>query len=408
MSGELHPDEAMAGLKAAVAAFRNRDQSALTDSARGEELRELRAVLDSLEGEFCSSARSFQRRGGHAIEGACTAVGWLGRNCKMSSNAAADRLCVGKALESLPKVSAALAAGEIGFQSASVLCHLHEQLGEKKDLFDEDEMLELARPHTVKNLRVLCFYARHAADPDGFFNDAEANREGRYLNISQMPDGMYALDGALDAEGGAAVRTAIDSLSAPGGVEETRTPAQRRADALVELTHHALDQGTLPARRGVKPHLTVTTTLEGLKNEVGAPAADLELSLPVSTRTLERIACDCTISRVLLADSMVIDVGRATRVVSGPARRALGARDRGCRFPGCDRAVSWSSPYHVVAWTRNGETRLNNLVLLCYFHHRLVHEGGWQVVSSGREVRFVPPERGMPRRVRGPGVRWAA
>jgi hypothetical protein len=180
------------------------------------------------------------------------------------------------------------------------------------------------------------------------------------------------------------------------------------ADALGELVQHAMDQGTLPRRNGVKPHVTVTTTLEGLKNEVGAAPAEVELSLPVSTRTLERIACDSTISRVLLADSVVIDVGRATRVVSAPTRRALRTRDRGCRWPGCDRQVNWSTPHHIVAWSRGGPTHLPNLVLLCFFHHRLVHEGGWQVVKAGREFRFVPPERVVMRRVRGPGMRWAA
>ena len=180
------------------------------------------------------------------------------------------------------------------------------------------------------------------------------------------------------------------------------------ADSLVEMAHQSMDEGRLPRRNGVKPHLTVTTTLEGLKNEVGAPAAEVELSLPVSTRTLERIACDCTISRVLLQDSMVVDVGRATRVVSAPTRRALHKRDAGCRFPGCDRKVNWSIPHHIVAWTRYGPTNLNNLVLLCYFHHRLVHEGGWQVVKTNRELRFIPPERVVMRRARGPGWRWAA
>ena len=152
----------------------------------------------------------------------------------------------------------------------------------------------------------------------------------------------------------------------------------------------------------------MTTTLEGLKGEVGVPPAELEHSLPISTRSLERIACDSTVSRVLLADSMVIDVGRATRVVSAPARRALRVRDRGCRFPGCDRQVDWSSPHHILAWSRGGPSNLANLVLLCYFHHRLVHEGGWQVIRSGREFRFLPPERVVMRRARGPGLRWVA
>jgi hypothetical protein len=179
-------------------------------------------------------------------------------------------------------------------------------------------------------------------------------------------------------------------------------------DAVGEIVNHALGQGTLPRRHGVKPHINLTTTIEGLKNELGAPPAELELSLPISTRTLERISCDCTMSRVLLADSMVIDVGRATRVVSAPTMRALRVRDKGCRFPGCDRQVGWSSAHHVDHWSRGGPSNLPNLVLLCHYHHRLVHEGGWQVIKLNREFRFLPPDRVVMRRVRGPGMRWAA
>ena len=178
--------QAMAGLSVAVATFRKRDQASLTTGARGEELAELRRLVDALELEFSSSARTFQVQGGHRAEGAPSAVSWLRHNCNMSSTSAADRLCVGKELESLPKVAAALAAGEIGYQSTSVLCHLRDQLGEKRELFVEDEMLELAKRHTVKDLRLLCLYARHVADPDGFFKDAEEDFSRRRLQISQM------------------------------------------------------------------------------------------------------------------------------------------------------------------------------------------------------------------------------
>src|SRR4029077_1262220 len=184
---------------------------------------------------------------------------------KMSSTSAADRLCVGKELEALPRVAEALASGEIGYQSASLLCHLREQLGDKRELFDEGEMLELARQHTVANLRMLCRYARHVADPDGFFNDSEEDFTRRRLHISQMNDGMHVLDGVLDPVGGAALRSALDGLARRMTPEDRRTYAQRMADALVELPHHALDGGRLPARRGVRPHLSLTTTLEGLK-----------------------------------------------------------------------------------------------------------------------------------------------
>jgi hypothetical protein len=376
---------------------------------RGVDLKRYRAVIDALEGDFASEARHVQETGAHLADGNATAVTWISRLCGMSATSAADRVCVGAQLEALPKVAEALSSGEIGYQSASLLCHLRDQLGDKRELFDEDEMLELARRHSVASLRYLCRYARHCADPDGFFNDAEADYSRRELHISQMPDGMHAIDGMLDPAGGAALRTALDSLAKRLGPDDDRSHKQRMADSLVELAHHAMDEGRLPKRNGVKPHVTVTTTLEGLKDEFGAPAADIELSLPISTRTLERLACDCTISRVLLADSMVIDVGKATRVVSAPTRRALRVRDRGCRWPGCDRQVNWSTPHHIIAWsTKRGPTNLHNLVLLCFYHHRLVHEGGWQVVKAGREFRFIPPERVVMRRARGPGVRWAA
>jgi len=376
--------QAMSGLRAAVATFRKRDQADLTTGARSEELTELRRLMDALELEFSSSARTFQVQGGHLLEGAPSAVSWLRHNCNMSSTSAADRLCVGKELESLPKVAEALATGEIGYQSASVLCHLRDQLGEKRELFVEDEMLELARRHTVKDLRFLCLHARHAADPDGFFKDAEEDFSRRRLQISQMADGMHVIDSVLDAVGGAAVKTALESLTKTFTPDDVRSHSQRMADALVELTHHALDEGRLPSRGGVKPHVSLTTTLAALKGELGAPAVEVEFSLPVSGRTLERFACDCTMSRVLLADSQVIDVGRATRVVSGPTRRALKARDKGCRFAGCDRPVNWTSPHHIEFWARGGKTNVRDLVSVCYFHHRLVHEGGWQVVKAGR------------------------
>ena len=368
----------------------------------------LRAVIDALEGEFAAETQQAGKAGDHFADGWSTVATWISQTCGMYLNSAADRLCVGRQLESLPKIAAALSAGRISYQATSLLCHLRDKLADKQDLFDEDEMLEHARRHSVSDLQKLCRIAWHVANPDGFFNEAEADFSKRRLHISMMSDGMHAIDGVLDPVCGSALRKALEPLAKRRGPEDDRNHSQRMVDAVGELVNHAMDQGTLPRRNGVKPHITVTTTLESLKNEVGAAPADFELSLPLSTRTLERISCDSTISRVLLADSMVIDVGRATRVVSAPTRRALGHRDRGCRWPGCDRQVNWSTPHHIVAWARGGPTRLHNLVLLCYYHHRLVHEGGWQVIKTGREFRFIRPERMVMKRARGPGVRWAA
>src|SRR5450759_463958 len=90
--------------------------------------KELRVVIDALEGVFSTNARRSQRSGEHLVAGNITAASWIARTCGMSITSAADRLCVGEQLESLPKVAAALGSGEISFQSSSVLCHLREQL----------------------------------------------------------------------------------------------------------------------------------------------------------------------------------------------------------------------------------------------------------------------------------------
>src|SRR5207245_9134356 len=99
---------------------------------------------------------------------------------------------------------------------------------------------------------------------------------------------------------------------------------------------------------------------------------------------------------------------RSTRAISPPTHRALKAHHRGCGWPGCDRPINWTTPHHLEFWSRGGPTNLLNLLPLCYYHHRLVHEGGWQGLRVGEHVRFIPPDRVMARRARGPGLRWAA
>src|SRR2546426_8455687 len=367
----------------------------------------LAAVIDGLEGDLCKVLDRGRKRGEYQLARLSPAT-WAARICGMSRNSAADRLCVGKHLDSLPETSAALANGEIGYQAASALCHLRDQLGDNWEPANEAEMVDNARRFSVENLRLCCRHARHVADPDGFDRDREGDFERRWLNVSPMLDGMHSVDGVLDPVTGAAFRAALDSLALWRGPEDRRNHGQRTADALAEMLEHHMNEGRLPRRKGVRPHLTLTTSLQGLKGEVGVQAAELELGIPISGKTVERLACDCTMSRVLMADSVVVDVGRATRIISPATRRALQVRDRGCRWPGCDRPVGWSTPHHIEFWSRGGSTDLDNLVLLCHFHHRLVHEGGWQVVRVGDEIHVIPPEWLQTIYARGPDVRWAA
>ena len=118
---------ALSEFQAAARKFLARDE-------RDVDLKDYRAVIDSLEGDFSSVARDKQRSGAHLVGGNITAASWIARTCDMSVTSAADRLCVGEQLESLPKVAAALASGEIGYQSVSILCHLRDVLGEARAL----------------------------------------------------------------------------------------------------------------------------------------------------------------------------------------------------------------------------------------------------------------------------------
>src|SRR2546425_1232939 len=125
-------------------------------------------------------------------------------------------------------------------------------------------------------------------------------------------------------------------------------------DGLVEL-----------ASAGKPANLQVTATIETLKGFAGAAAGEMELSLPISSTSVQRMACDCSVTRVLLnQESVTIDVGRSKRVISNTLRKALKIRDGHCRWPGCERPASWCDGHHLVHWIHGSETNLGNLVLL--------------------------------------------
>lgn len=186
----------------------------------------------------------------------------------------------------------------------------------------------------------------------------------------------------IDPVGGAAVRTALEPLARKSGEHDDRKLPQRYADALVEM-----------AIGGKPANLQVTATIETLKGLAGAPAGDMEFSLPISATAVQRMACDCSVTRVLLSqESLVMDVGRSKRIASTPLMRALRFRDGHCRWPGCERPASWCDGHHLVHWIHGGPTDLDNLVLLCHRHHRMVHEGEWQLVKTDDgDILTIPP-----------------
>ena len=369
------------------------------------DLSRLTGVLNLLECVRSKAAHRASVRGAHLLVGK-SACSWVASECQMSKASAADRLCVGKQLEKLPRLAGMLSTGEVGFQATSVVCHLQERVGEAGGSIDEEEWVEKARRLSIKELSCEAASTWHAIDPAGFNLKVEEAHERRQLFISECGD-MYRIDGWLEVSAGLAVKLAIDALARPLGGDDRRSPKQRRADAVVELAQHAMDQGRLPARHGVRPHLSVHTTIEGLKGELGAAASQLQEGTPISSKTVQRLACDGTLHRVLKADSRVIDVGRAKRTAQPAQWRGLKARHSTCAWPGCDRPIGWTYAHHLEFWAEGGQTNLRKMVPLCWHHHRLVHEGGWQVVMAGERLEFIAPERVIGTRRRW-GERWAA
>jgi len=309
----------------------------VTGDVIAERLISLRNSIDLLELDFSRMARDFAKADEYDEQGYDSPISWIKANCHMAGGAAADRVCVGEQLEHLGESTVALAEGRIGFAHLALIARTSAAVGER---LNERKLIRKASELSVRRFRTACMHERHAADPDGFVDEEKQGVEARSLTMSTADDGVVLINCILDKVGGAAVQTALEPLARRAGKDDDRLRDRRLADALVDLAMHALDNGLVSQRT----HLQITTSLETLRGLSGAPAAEMEFSLPISAKAVERLACDCSITRILLdSDSMVIDVGRAKRKIPTATSKALTVRDRGCVWPGCDRPATWTS-----------------------------------------------------------------
>ena len=321
-------------------------------------------------------------------------------------------LVVGAELDALPASLESLEQGRIGFGHLALIAETQEAV--RNHRFDgptlpESTYLDRAEEQTVFQFQRECTQLRHATDPERFLREHVGGMQDRTLEFQSLGDGSLIIKGWLDAVGGATVRSSLEPLAHRTGAADERLRNRRLADALVEMAHLTLDSGTLPITGGVKPHLTVTAELATLMGISGAPGGELEGAGVVPIATVQRLACDATIRRVVFdAKGAVIDAGRSRRVASPAQVAALRARDRGCVWPRCERTARLTAAHHVDHWAQLGvwgRTDVSNMVLLCHRHHMLVHEGGWQLVRTedGRWVVVRPPFsmwpdiRGRPR-----------
>ncbi len=300
----------------------------------------------------------------------------------------------------LPNTAEALAAGEIGPAQVRVITETMGAIPAWVSAVERDaaeaDLARHARSFHPTSLHKIGQRILGCLDPDGRQprDEPQPDPGAGELRLWDRRDGRLGLEGYLEPEHRAAVRSLIEQLAAPrpaiAGIPDARTAPQRNADALLEVCGLARAAQDCPSTAGEPPHLTVTIDWEALRTGLGV--ATLDYGTLISASDARRWACDAKIIPVVLGGrSEPLDVGRALRTVPLSIRRALVARDRGCVFPGCDRPPGMCQAHHCRHWIDNGETSVENCVLLCEAHHRHVHHTGWEILIHPGHVEFIPP-----------------
>ncbi|HEY4844818.1 MAG TPA: DUF222 domain-containing protein [Candidatus Dormibacteraeota bacterium] len=365
-------------------------------TALGEGLIQVRERIDRTEAMFVDGVGRFDRSGEYAADGALSVINWLRWKCRLSGGAAAERVTIARQLDQLPKSGEAFANGDLGYQHMALIARTAEHVGAAAVRQAESTLLQAAQTHDPGQFAGVTKDFEHRVDAAVALAEANRAYERRYLHLGEPQDGLVRIDGLLDAEGGAVLRTALNPFILPAR-DDNRTPGQRRADALVELGRRGAG-GKNADGAGPRPQLIITASVDTLAGIPGAPAARLESGATVPSETVQRLACDSAITRITGLGELDHEISRASRSIPAATRRALATRDRHCVFASCDRSPVWCDGHHLVFWTKGGQTALPNLALVCRPHHRKLHEEGWTLArhKDGRWVATPPPRRVMP------------
>lgn len=385
-------------------------------------LRERVALLRRVEGmasaAMATTVGVLSRSGGIAEDGASSTTAWVAQQTGRSRREATRTTRLSASLPELPGTAAALAAGELGPESADAIARAAQdgRLGTPQQV--EETLLPVAAggPERLQShVRDLT----QQADGAALLRDEQRQRARRRFSLVRGDDGMWEPHGKLTDEVGARFRTLLDAVDerdpAETPVGQRRRPDQRLADALERVVDMALDLGPLPTVGGItRPHVSVLVDLATLDTDLtdpdepdrpvrpdhevwaSLPGAETAWAGTLSPQTARRICCDAGISRVVMAgSSQVLDVGRETRPWSTAQRRAVNARDRSCRGPGCGRPIGWTQIHHLQWWRHGGETNLDNGIALCSACHDLVHHRGWhaELDVATAAVTWTSPDR---------------
>lgn len=378
----------LADVLGAVRALPTGDAVGWTPAERAAWLVGMRQLVDAAEAGFTEVLAAFDARGdGETLHAARSTASWLRGAAHLAPGDATERVRIARGLRdgALEAPVAGMADGTVTYDQARAIARAVRPLPDAEVLPAVQTLTALAVQADAGRVRFAGRHLRAVADPDGSRIQFEADYERRFLMLSPLLDGMVGIDGVLDAEGAAMLSAALVPFGVPASPDDDRSAAQRRADGLVDLARLAMEHDALGVSGGRRPQLDVLCSLEALLADSAVPAllphapGGPAVLPPVS---LQRLCCDATVSRVLLDPaSVAVDLGRSVRVFPTPLRRAISLRDGGCRFPGCGLPPAWTDAHHIRPWSQGGETSRANGILLCRFHHRKTHEGGWRIAA---------------------------
>jgi len=364
------------------------------------QITELAGHLNAAHYRWLVLIREFDRRLGWGDGKLASCAHWLNFKCGLNLGAAREKVRVAHALSELPLISASMACGELSYSKVRALTRVASAALEK-------DLLNIALHGTAHHVEKTVRLFRRAMQAEELSKEA-SQQANRSLCYHYEEDGSLLIKARIPALGAALVLKALEAAMAElpdteveVGAGEIRplTHASRRADALVRMAERAVRHRGADAKSAEHYQVVVHVDAETLRD--GAPGrCHVEDGSTLPVETVRRLGCDASVVAMLEdPEGNVLDVGRRTRSIPPALRRALASRDTGCQFPGCTFS-RFLDAHHIKHWAQGGETKLSNLVTLCRWHHRLVHEGeievaprakgGWRFSSpDGREFRPV-------------------
>jgi hypothetical protein len=341
--------------------------------------------LNAANHRFLTLIAEFDRRQGWSDSMTQSCAHWLNWKCGIGMGAAREKVRVARALESLPKVSAAMETGALSYSKVREITRV-------ASAETEDTLLMVAQHGTAAHVEKLVRAFRRSQEAEELSREAR-QQQSRCVSIRHDDDGSMVLHCRLPAEVGArllrAIDIAVDDVPAGTSAEPRASFGARRADALAVLAESFLAHGAMEMNGGDRNQIVVHVAAETLRDRKSG-CCEIEHGPSIAAETVRRMSCDASlIAMIENADGEPLNVGRKTRAISPALWRVLKARDKGCRFPGCANS-RYMDGHHIVHWANGGETKPDNLVCLCRFHHRAVHEGGVRIerLDDGA-LRFV-------------------